>query len=69
MTTVIATGRTVTIGKTEYRIEQHRDDFYGEYWGAVSARTGRPHAMRDTQAEAEADLDSLVKAQSDWEKL
>lgn len=39
----------VKIGKTEYRVEFRSDEFYGEFWGAINLKTGRPHAMRGTE--------------------
>lgn len=67
MTQVIETGRTETIGKTVYRIEHHSCPFYGDYWGAVNTKTGRPHMMRETREEAEEDMNALALPAYNWE--
>ena len=59
----------VKIGKNEYRVEFRSDEFYGEFWGAINLKTGRPHAMRDTEQEAIADLEYLAEQQKIWEQM
>lgn len=59
---IIAILRTATLTKGSTISVQKAQIGGRVFWAAFHEKTGRPHMIRDTEAEAIADMDAIVEA-------